>query len=303
MARLLGVAFEGMGVSMSVKQISSGQYVQASPALDRLFERTESSLVGSSDSELMRPDEAAAMRRVELQVMGHTTPQIHDHRLDLGGRRRDFTLVRLPLGEHYLLTLWAERSVERQREAQLQKALAQIEQHQVELEALRRQTPGGSGRDEGSGLQQRSLFDELLQREIDLSTREHREFAMVMVSIDTQGGPAHPMQREALSRLLRSNTRAMDAASQLDDERFGVLLSGVGLATAHSRMEHLRRQCMQQIVAVDGKDLGLAVSVGVASFPHSADTHDDLLASSDAALRQAQRRGQNQVALATISLV
>jgi diguanylate cyclase (GGDEF)-like protein len=302
-ARLLSLAMESMGVSMSVKQISNGQYVQASAALDRLFERTESSLVGSSDNELMRPDEAAAMRRVELQVMGLTAPQVHEHRLDLGGRRREFTLVRLPLDERYMLALWMERSAERQREAQLQKALVQIEQHQSELAQARQQSQGSAGRDEVSGLQQRSLFDELLQREIDLSTREHREFALVMISIDTPSGAAHPMQREALGRLLRGNTRAMDAASHMGDDRFGVLLSGVGLATAHSRMEHLRRQCMQQLVVVDGKDLGLAVSMGVASFPHSAGSHDDLLASSSAALQQAQRRGQNQVALAAISLV
>ncbi len=301
-AHVFGAAIEAMGIWMSVKQMSNGQYVQASPALDRLFERSESSLVGSADNELMRPDEAAAMRRVELQVMGQSEPQAHEHRLDLGGRRREFTLVRRALNDQYLLTLWMERSHDRQREQQLQRALVQIEQHQVELEQLRRQAQVGTGRDEDSGLQQRGMFDELLQREIDLSTREHREFALVLIGLDPSSQPTHALQREALSRLLRANTRAMDAACHLGDDCFGVLLSGVGLATAHARMEHLRRQCMQQIVPVDSKDLGLCVSMGVASFPHTAGSHEDLLAASEEALRQAQRRGPNQVALAAIPL-
>ncbi len=301
-ARLMGQSMEALGVLWSVKQMSNGQYVYASPGLDRLFERSESSVVGSSDNELMRPDEAAAMRRVELQVMGQGHAQSNEHRIELSGRRRDFTLVRQALDERHLLTLWWDRSHERQRETQLQKALTQIEQHQGEMEVLRRQAQQGAGRDEATGLQQRRLFDEVLQREIDLSTREHREFSLVLIAIDGGAPNIQPAQREALGRLLRANTRAMDAACQIDDECFGVLLSGVGLATAHSRMEHLRRQCAQQIVAAEGRDLGLSVSMGVASFPHTASSQGELLQASEQALRQAQRRGCNQVALAAISL-
>jgi GGDEF domain-containing protein len=67
-------------------------------------------------------------------------------------------------------------------------------------------------------------------------------------------------------------------------------------------MEQLRRQCSQQIVAYEGRDLGLSVSLGVASFPHSAASHEKLLAASQQALWMAQRRGGNQVGLAAISL-
>lgn len=301
-ARAVCDALEAAGVWVSVKNMASGGYVQASPALDQLFERSESTLVGSTDTDLMRSDEAAAMRRVELQVMGGTQAQVQEHRLDLSGRRRDFTLVRRALDERFLLTLWFERSHERLREIQLQKALTQIEQHQSELELLRRQAQAGSGRDESSGLQQRGMFDELLQREIDLSTREHREFSLVMVGLDGGEHGVHGAQREAMARLLRANTRAMDGACQIDDHCFGVLLSGVGLATAHARMEHLRRQCMQQIVAAEGRDLGLQAAMGVASFPHTAPNQQELMQAAETAMRQAQRRGGNQVALAAIAL-
>ena len=298
---------EGLGVWVSVKAMASGQYVQVSEGLDRLFERSESSLVGSTDTDLMRPDEAAAMRRVELQVLQGGMMTATEHRLDLGGRRREFTLVRAPMGPGHVATAWFERTQERHREVHLQRALAQIEQHQSEMEALRREAQAGSGRDEATGLQQRGLFDELLQREIDLSTREHREFALVLIAVDLPPAISAPDQGEArrrlfeaLGRLLRANTRAMDAACRLGEPYFAVLLSGVGLATAHSRMEQLRRQCAQQIVAMGGSDLGLSVSMGVASFPHTAASHDELLQSSQDALVQAQRRGGNQVVLAAI---
>jgi predicted signal transduction protein with EAL and GGDEF domain len=42
------------------------------------------------------------------------------------------------------------------------------------------------------------------------------------------------------------------------------------------------------------------VAMGVASFPHTAQTQDGLLVACEAALAEAQRRGGNHVALAAI---
>jgi diguanylate cyclase (GGDEF)-like protein len=92
----------------------------------------------------------------------------------------------------------------------------------------------------------------------------------------------------------------MDASCRLDEDRFAILLSGVGLATAHSRMEGLRRQCATQIVVLEGRDLGFTVSMGVASFPHTAHTQEELKRAAEQALAEARRRGGNQVTLASI---
>jgi diguanylate cyclase (GGDEF)-like protein len=105
---------------------------------------------------------------------------------------------------------------------------------------------------------------------------------------------------EAMGRLLRSGTRAMDASCRYDDRRFAVLLSGVGLATAHARMEGLRRKCATQIVVLDGQELGFTVAMGVASFPHTAQSQDELQPACETALAEAKRRGGNHVTLASI---
>ena len=147
-------------------------------------------------------------------------------------------------------------------------------------------------------------FDDQLRRELDLSAREHREFALVYITIDTDqpGALAHDRVCEAMGHLLRGNTRAMDSSCRIGPQRFAVLLSGVGLATAHSRMEGLRRQCATQIVVLAGEALRFSVSMGVASYPHTASSQAELMAASSAALDEAQRRGGNGVALARIRL-
>ena len=116
------------------------------------------------------------------------------------------------------------------------------------------------------------------------------------------GNRARAHVLEALGRLLRSGTRAMDASCRYDENRFAVLLSGVGLATAHSRMEGLRRRCATQIVLLDGQELGFTVAMGVASFPHTAQSMDEVQTACRSALAEARRRGGNHVALASIAL-
>jgi diguanylate cyclase (GGDEF)-like protein len=288
-----------------IKSLATGRYVFASAGFDQFFERGP--VLERGDAELMRSEEVVAMRRIEQTVMAQRSVTISEHRLELGGRRREFTVTRAPLGDEHLLAVWHERTEERHRESHLQRALQQIEQQQKALEEIRRELQAGSGRDDDSGLYMRAQFDDQLLREIDLSTREHREFALVIIALDPPpasvqafGADAQQRMLEGMGRMLRANTRAMDAACRIGEQRFAVLLSGVGLATAHARMEQLRRQCTAQIVVLNGQDLGLSLSMGVSSFPHTASKQEELMSASEAAVREAQQRGGNQVVLASI---
>ncbi|MCV2355771.1 GGDEF domain-containing protein [Paucibacter sp. B2R-40] len=290
---------------VAVKSLTNGRYVFASQGLNHVFGK--GAVTGCTDHELMRSDEVVGMRRVEQSVMAQRTMVVSEHRLELAGRRREFTVTRAPLGAEHLLSVWRERTEERHRETHLQRALQQIELQQKTIEQIRRELQQGSGRDDLSGLYLRAQFDDQLLREIDLSTREHREFALVIIALDpvpeaarSMGDEANQRLLEGMGRMLRTNTRSMDAACRIAEDRFAVLLSGVGLATAHARMEQLRRQCTAQIVVLNGVDMGLSISMGVCSFPHTASKQEELLAASEAAVQEAQRRGGNQVVLAAI---
>lgn len=296
---------EPLGNQAAIKSAGTGRYMFASAGLAQMFECQE--LVGRTDAEVLKPDETTALRRVEQTVMAQRHAVVSEHKLEINGRRREFSVTRLALGQDFLLSVWHERTEERHRESHLQRALAQIEQQQNAIEQIRRELQQGSGRDEVSGLYMRAQFDDSLLREIDLSTREHREFALVVIALDASpaiaglGDEAQQRLLEGIGRMLRANTRAMDAACRIGPQRFAVLLSGVGLATAHARMEQLRRQCAAQIVVLNGQDLGLSISMGVSSFPHTASRQNELMTASENAVHEAQRRGGNQVVLASIA--
>ena len=310
---LLLETLDRVGVLLAVKEATTGRYLHVNAAMAELFGRSPEQMLAVTDAELMEPAQAAAMRAVEQTALAHQAPASSEHKIERDGGKRDFNVTRMAVPDagggapRHVLCVWVDGTAAHQREHQLQQALAQLEQQQLVAETLRRETQDQGARDSATGLYQRLHFDDQLRREVDLSSREHREFALVSISLDpandavkSLGSDARVRVLEALGQLLRSNTRAMDASCRLDEDRFAVLLSGVGLATAHSRMEGLRRQCATQIVVLEGRDLGFTVSMGVASFPHTAHNEADLLEAADTALHEAQRRGGNHVALASI---
>jgi diguanylate cyclase (GGDEF)-like protein len=299
---------------VSVKRVDDGRYVFANAAFCKFMGLDNAALMGTREADHLEPGVATALRAADSAAAAHAGVMVADHVLELDGTRREFQVQRLVVdGQNaagaLLCCLWTDRSAAKSQREQLLAAFVQIEQQQLANEQLRRDLAEQATRDTSSGLQSRLQFDDQLRREIDLSQREHREFAVVFIALDpmpqesspSSGGAAERVL-DAVGRLLKSGTRAMDASCRWDEGHFAVLLSGVGLATAHSRMESLRRQCATQIVMHAGHEMRFTVSMGVASFPHTADSDTALLSACESALAQARRRGGNQVSLASIRL-
>lgn len=303
-----------MGAGVLVKDIGTGRYVFASEGAQALFAALRDPL-GANDAELFDAVQAVALRAADQQAMAVPGGFNAEHRIERQGERRDYTVWRQAVSAAQgqpatVVSIWHDVTEQRKREQQLQAALAQLEQQQRANDELRREMQDNQVRDGVSGLYHRAHFEEQLRREADLSSREQREFAIVAVAVDgmddirqTYGADSCERVVEALGRLLRANTRAMDSPCRLGGDRFVVLLSGVGLATAHARMEQLRKQCAQHIVAFNGQQIPFTVSMGVASFPHTAGSVDELMRSADRAMAQSRDKGGNRLTLASIQFV
>ena len=314
MGRTLWAMTLHQGLGLGIKDAEDGRYLLGNAALAALLGCTTEQIAGSSDADWLEPAVSALLRTADQTALAQGQQLCSDHRLEIRGLRRELQLMRVVAdggqawpGRRLVISLWRDQAPQLQRDQQLRVALDQLEQLQKANDALRAELADQGLRDRASGLYSRSHFDDQMRRELDLSAREHREFALVYMALgplgqpaQALGAPAHDRICEAMGRLLRGNTRAMDASCRLDEDHFAVLLSGVGLATAHSRMEGLRRQCATQIVMLDGQELSFTVAVGVASFPHTANGPNELTAACTAALAEAQRRGGNTVALASI---
>jgi diguanylate cyclase (GGDEF)-like protein len=308
-------ALDQLGLGVLVKDVSTGRYDLCNEMAANLLGLEGRSLVGALDAELFDPTLSVALRAADQQAQAVPGGVRAEHRLELANGRHEFLTVRQVVqlegaSSPKLLSVWQDVTESRRKDVQLQNALTQIEQQQKANDALCRDMEDNQVRDAVSGLYHRAHFEEQLRREADLSSREQREFALVAVAIDNldeirrlHGPEGCERVIEALGRLLRVNTRAMDSPCRLGGDRFVVLLSGVGLATSHSRMEQLRRQCAQHIVPYNGQQIPFTVCMGVASFPHTAGGVDELMRSADRALATAREKGGNRIVLASIQFV
>ncbi len=310
LGQLLDAWAQQQGALWAIKDARDGRYVAVSAGMAALLAKPVAQVSGLTDADLLEPALATALRAADQTAVAALRAVASEHRFEWRGVRQEFSVWRQASlqGQRLLLaSLWLDQSAARQRDAQLRSAQAQLEQQQKEQLALRQELRDQGLRDQQTGLYTLTHFDDQLRRELDLSSREHREFALVYMHLDPFGPKVRALAPraqecilEALGRLLRGNTRAMDASCRMNEHRFAVLLSGVGLATAHSRMEGLRRQCATQMVMLDGQELNFTVSMGLASYPHTAQSREDVVGACESALSEAQRRGGNAIALASI---
>lgn len=306
--RLLEAALLRSGGMLAIKDCASGCYLHVDAAMAAFLGTSPAGAVGRSDADWFDGATLSALRAAEQTALAQAAPLWSEHRLERQGQMHEYRVLRVQ-DAGCIAAFWQDTAEEHQRERQWQVALAQVEQLQQSNAELRRELADQALRDPVTSLYKRAHFEDQLAREADLCAREHREFALVLIELDPPGAAvqvageaARTLVLEAVGRLLRSGTRAMDASCRIDERRFAVLLSGVGLATAHARMEGLRRRCATQMLMLDGHELGFTVSMGVASFPHTAQTLPELMAACEAALVEAGRRGGNHVTLAGIAL-
>ncbi|MDE1948628.1 MAG: PAS domain-containing protein, partial [Burkholderiales bacterium] len=219
-AGLLPVVLARQGDLLAIKDARSGSYVHVNPAMVHWLGRSEAEILGHGDADWFDAAIVTALRAAEQTALAQQGPLLSEHRFEVAGQRHEFSVLRLasPLlddGPRWLCSVWSDLGAKRQREAQLRQALEQLEQQQRANEQLRRELADQALRDPATGLYSRAHFEDQLRREVDLSTREYREFAIVFIELDPAndkvralGEPARGRILDAMGRLLRGGTRA-----------------------------------------------------------------------------------------------
>lgn len=168
---------------------------------------------------------------------------------------------------------------------------------------LRHKLESQSVRDGMTGLFNRSFMEVALEREMHRAGRKEKELAVMMVDIDhfkqfndTFGHEAGDVVLREVAECLRVAVRNEDIVCRFGGEEFVVILPEVNTAVAMERAELLRRTVGELALRYHGHPLRqVTISIGVAMFPRSSNTADELLRSADRALYSAKHRGRNRV--------
>lgn len=171
----------------------------------------------------------------------------------------------------------------------------------LEANALFRKLRLESTKDYLTGLNNVRRFDELYNSTIHTAQGQEQNLSLLMLDIDFfkkvndlyghQNGDAILVQ---LSRILERSGGG--TVSRNGGEEFTVLLRSCDETQAIAAAERLRIAVENSdFILVDGSVIHITVSVGVASYPGSAQEPDRLLEKADMALYMAKRGGRNKV--------
>jgi diguanylate cyclase (GGDEF)-like protein len=153
-------------------------------------------------------------------------------------------------------------------------------------------------RDSLTGLANRRLFDESLQREVARAERLTAPLSLLVIDVDhfkqvndTYGHQTGDAVLREVADALVANTKNYDVAARYGGDEFVVLLPGCRREDAIRVAERVRNGVARAV-----GEAPVTVSAGVATVPDNATDAERLMAAADAALYDAKRNGRDRVA-------
>lgn len=165
--------------------------------------------------------------------------------------------------------------------------------HQIEVRSLEART------DVLTLLANRRAFEDEMNRRIDEFHRHGRVFSVIMVDVDhfkdfndTYGHQTGDEVLRGVARALRRKMREMDLVARYGGEEFSVILPGTPLAEACQAAFRAQDAITGFHLLLDGKDLQITASLGVAEVRGSEDPVA-LVHRTDSALYASKEAGRN----------
>lgn len=213
------------------------------------------------------------------------------------------------MSQELLKRLGTGARADRNRVSNLVSALKAEAQEALSEEASRQsrgrlpessESSDGGELDDRLPLGRRGAFDRDLVEAVEISRRQKRPLALVMMDIDhfkkVNDAHGHPVGDEvllAVAGLVVERTAHKGRAYRYGGEEVALLLPTYSAEEASGLAERIRRDLEGR--ALSSKDLRVTASFGVASIPDQASDAKALLERADSALYQAKESGRNRV--------
>ena len=159
-----------------------------------------------------------------------------------------------------------------------------------------------------TGLANRRELERLLRLELQRAARHGRPLAVLVLDVDrfklVNDGHGHQAGDRVLVELaqrLRGLAREVDVVARLGGDEFVVVLPETDLAGGRAFAERVRAAVAERPFRVDGLELPVTVSLGVAAFPDHGASLRALLVQGDRALYAAKAAGRNRVRAGAVS--
>lgn len=155
-----------------------------------------------------------------------------------------------------------------------------------------------------TSLANRALFHQILKQQLTYSQRENRPMGVLYIDLDgfktvndTQGHAAGDHLLRMTAQRIQDSVRGSDLAARLGGDEFAVLLAGSSLGDARLVADKLIAILSQPYQLLRAQ-VNISASIGIAVYPESATTAEDLLQQADAAMYAAKKAGKGRCMVA-----
>jgi diguanylate cyclase (GGDEF)-like protein len=118
---------------------------------------------------------------------------------------------------------------------------------------------------------------------------------------DTLGHPAGDAALQSVAAVIADVVRETDTPARVGGEEFAIWIPGGSMAEGLAVAERLRAQVAAMGWGWQGREWSLTASLGVASWPETTRSRDNLMAQADSALYSAKTGGRNRVEQARLA--
>ena len=151
-------------------------------------------------------------------------------------------------------------------------------------------------------LPNRELFGERLQQALSQARQSGRQVAVLLLDLDNfkviNDTLGHSIGDELLGEIAKRLQRAIrksDTVARLGGDEFALILPQIAAGTSLEALANKLLQVIGGVYPIQGRELFVSGSIGLASYPDDADTIGELLQYADAAMNHAKEQGRNNV--------
>jgi diguanylate cyclase (GGDEF)-like protein len=145
-------------------------------------------------------------------------------------------------------------------------------------------------------------FNALAAQEFRLAARYGRDLTLMMIDSDdlkrvndTHGHDAGDQLIRAVVSGVRASIKSSDVVARYGGDEFVCIFPGASASAAAGIGERIRRHIADTPLQIDGRNVPISVSIGVASFPRHGDQLEAVARSADKALYLSKSGGRNRV--------
>lgn len=145
-------------------------------------------------------------------------------------------------------------------------------------------------------------FQDQMKMQIEQSKRYGTKFSLIIIDIDffkkfndTYGHQVGDAVLRLVASTLKRNVRSTDIVCRYGGEEMSIILPNTDKDEAVSTAKKLCQKVAENKLKINGKDIGVTISLGVGTFPENGQNSSEIIDFADSKLYQAKNSGRNRV--------